>query len=421
MVLALVIGAIIMVVVGGPSLLDDANANSENAANANTTAQDPDPFMAAAITDPPFESIAYGVQTFLWWDDGWSAGKHMDWVLMMQFTQVKQIFAWEDLELEPGAWDWSRADFIVDELEQRNLGIVGRLGHVPNWAHPDLPDRGDGYVDAPPSSGEAWANYCRTVADRYKGRIGAYQIWNEPNLDREWGGQEPDAAGYVNMLRICSEAIREVDPDAILISAGLAPTGGLVTAEGIVKAVPDDDFLREMYENDFQQYIDVVGVHAPGFSEPSYGPDEAERDGLQRWQAFRRPEDLREIMIEYGDEARQMAILEMGYTTNTENDIYSWFAVTEDEQADYLVEAYTYIAENWRPWVGLVTLIYIADLSWDEADEEFWFAIDNPVTFETRPAFNAMVQMEKTCGDIVLPARSPEETAGVPDEPNPCN
>jgi len=410
---------LLIAVIGGLILSQQEDNDTPDVTDSAATASDP--FLAAAIEDPPFESIAYGVQPFLWWDDGWSAGKNMDWVLMMQFTWVKQIFAWEDLELEPGVWDWSRADFIVDELESRDIGIVARLGHVPNWAHPELPDRGEGYVDAPPAEASAWVNYCGTFAERYQGRVQAYQIWNEPNLSREWGGQEPDAAGYVEMLRLCSEAIRAVDPDAILISAGLAPTGGFATPEGAITAIPDDTFLRQMYDNNFQQYIDVVGIHAPGFSEPSYGPDEAENDGLQRWQAFRRPEDLREIMIEYGDEARQMAILELGYTTNTQNDIYSWFAVTEEQQADYLVEAYSYIAENWRPWVGLVTLIYIASPGWSEEDEEFWFAIDNPITFETRPAFGAIVQMEKYCGDITLPARSPEETAGVPDGPNPCN
>lgn len=27
-----------------------------------------DPFMGWAVTDPPFTSLTYGIQTFLWWD-----------------------------------------------------------------------------------------------------------------------------------------------------------------------------------------------------------------------------------------------------------------------------------------------------------------------------------------------------------------
>jgi hypothetical protein len=400
--------------------------NSDDATNAlsdltrdtplHSLFPDADPLRPDAVENPPFTSLSYGVQAFLWWNDGWSAGKHMDWVLMMQFTHVKQSFPWRLLEPEPGVWVWDQADFIINELEKRDLRIVARLDQTPAWALPDdLADR-EGFIDAPAEDLRNWQNYCGTLAERYQGRIKAYQIWNEPNLTREWGSQPPDAARYVELLRVCSEAIRAADPEAIIISAGLAPTGNLDAL-----AMRDDIYLQQLYDHGFERYIDVVGVHAPGYSAPSYGTDDAERDGRQRWQSFRRVEDLRRIMVENGDAARQMAILEFGYTTDTQNPVYSWFAVTPEQQAEYIVDAYRYAAENWRPWVGLMSLIYIANPVWTEENEEFWWALDNPVTFETRPAFAAVIQMEKYCGDIVLPARSPEETGGVPDEPNPCS
>jgi len=75
------------------------------------------------------------------------------------------------------------------------------------------------------------------------------------------------------IVEATSEAIREADPDAILISAGLAPTG-----QHNELAHRDDMYLQAMYNVGFEQYIDVVGVHAPGFSIPAYGPDDAEKD-----------------------------------------------------------------------------------------------------------------------------------------------
>ena len=60
----------------------------------------------------------------------------------------------------------------------------------------------------------AWGDYCGAIATRYAGRIAAYQIWNEPNLAREWGGHSPSAGEYVELLRVCSEAIRAADPQA---------------------------------------------------------------------------------------------------------------------------------------------------------------------------------------------------------------
>ena len=54
-----------------------------------------------------------------------------------------------------------------------------------------------------------WRAFCAAVAERYQGRVSAYQIWNEPNLSREWGDQIPDAARYVELLAVCSGAIRQ--------------------------------------------------------------------------------------------------------------------------------------------------------------------------------------------------------------------
>jgi polysaccharide biosynthesis protein PslG len=362
-----------------------------------------DPFRGDAIVDPPFTPLTYGVQTFLWWDYT-RAAKNLDMVRLMVFSHVKQIFAWEDLEPAPGEWDFRRADEILEEIERRDLELVVRLSDAPEWSHPSVEGRKDeDFIDAPPDDYALFGEYCRQIATRYKGRIAAYQIWNEPNLSREWGNRAPDAKAYVELLKVCSEAIRAADPAAILISSGLSPTG---THDDT--AHRDDLFLQAMYNEGFQQYIDVVGVHAPGFSPPEYGPDDAERDGRGRWATFRRVEDLRKIMIANGDAARQMAILEMGYTMDPVNPDYAWFAVEDDlEQARMLVEAYKYVADHWRPWVGLVSAIYIADPSWTEEDEEYWWAITN-ANGSIRWAYADLANMEKFCGERYVPARDPK-------------
>jgi hypothetical protein len=375
-----------------------------------------DPFQGAAVTNPPFKSLTYGIQAFLWWDGG-QVGVHLDWVRLMMFTHVKQIFAWQDIEPEPDEWHFERADAILDEIERRNLKLVVRLGDLPDWAHPSITHDTADFIDAPPDADHVddWAKFCGTVAHRYKGRISAYQIWNEPNLRREWGDQPPDAQGYIELLRVCSEAIRAADPDAILISAGLAPTGQYDD-----NAHRDDIYLHDMYQAGFQQYIDVVGIHAPGFAAPDYGPDDAEREGRGRWATFRRVEDLRKIMINNGDAARQVAILEVGWTTDPrEDEGYEWFAVDEETQARNLVGAFEYARDHWRPWVGLMSVIYIAKPDWTPDDEQYWWAITTPDNF-TRPAFGALTGMAKYCGAVIVPYRRPEESAVAPDF-NPCS
>lgn len=361
-----------------------------------------DPFQADAVVDPPFPSLTYGIQAFLWWDTG-HVGLHLDWVRLMSFSHVKQTFSWSNIEPEQGEWIWDEGDRIVEEVERRGLKLVARLGQTPDWALPlSILQSRDQFLDSPPADLALWGNFCGRVAGRYKGRIVAYQIYNEPNLSREWGNQAPDAAGYVELLRICSEAIQAEDPDAILISAGLAPNGQYDNL-----AHRDDIYLDKMYQAGFQQYIDVVGVHAPGFSAPSYGPDDAERDGQGRWATFRRVEDLRKIMIQNNDAARQMAILEFGWTVDQVNPDYMWYAVTEEQQAEYLLEAYDYALEHWQPWVGLMSVIYLPKPVWTENDEEYWWAISTPNEGH-RQAFYDLANMQKICGDYIIPERDPD-------------
>lgn len=358
-----------------------------------------DPFRGDAIENPPFTPLTYSIQTFLWWDRHISR-LHLDWARLMVFSHVKQIFPWEDIEKRPGEWDFFRADQVVEETEEKGVKLVARLTDSPDWAHSVPGEKGEDFIDAPPDDIADFGAFCGMVAARYKGRIAAYQIWNEPNLSREWGNRPPNAAEYVALLRVCSEAIHAADPDAIRISAGLAPT-----ATNDTSAHPDDVYFQAMYDAGFQQYVDVVGMHAPGFSSPDLSLEEADRQGIARWATFRRVEDLRRIMVANGDAAHQVAILEFGWTTDPRPDSdYHWFAVSEEEQAHNLVAAYQYAADNWRPWVGLMSAIYIGSSTWTPEDEEYWWSITTPQG--NRPAFIALSNMAKYCGERVIPARA---------------
>ncbi len=338
-----------------------------------------------------FPSPDYGIHTFMWWKPDRIA-HDLDLVNGMGFTWAKQKFSWREIEgLEKGAYDWYRPDRIVDEAEKAGVNLLVRLDRQPFWSEP----RDNIFKDnQPPANYQDFGDFCGAVAERYAGRIGAYQVWNEPNLSREWGEKPPDPVQYTQLLRVCYQAIKAADPDAIVISAGLAPTG---THDAT--AVPDALFLQGMYDAGADAYFDVLGLNAPGFkAPPEMSPDETEANpeyGGGRWAAFRHVEDMRDIMVRNGDGTKQVAILEMGWTLDEVNPGYQWFAVDEATQADYLVRAYQYAQEHWRPWIGLMTTIYIADYNWTpEEHEQWWWAIVLP-DGSPREAYRALTAMEK--------------------------
>jgi hypothetical protein len=328
----------------------------------------------------------------------------LDNIRLMNFTHVKQRFSWHDVQPFADMWQWDKADGVVDEIAHRNLHVIARLDGPPTWAQ-----IAPGDLAEPPVDLDAWATYCATLAARYRGRIAGYQVWNEPNLAREWVGQTPNAAAYVRLLAACADAIRANDPDAVIISAGLAPTGTWSP-----EAIPDVDYLRMMYAAGASPYFDVLGLNAPGYKwPPTVSPDEAEANPEigHRWMVFRHVEDMRAIMVAEGDARKQVALLEVGWTTDPRPDSpYHWHAVDEETQAAYLVGAYQYAAEHWRPWVGLMSAIFLADLTWTEADEEYWWAINKAGyhwDWKGRPAYYQLSWMPRYIDDQYIPPRDP--------------
>ena len=61
-------------------------------------------------------------------------------------------------------------------------------------------------------------NFMGQMAARYKGKVQAYEIWNEENLAHENGGRVANASFYMDMLVGASQAIRAADPQAIIVS-----------------------------------------------------------------------------------------------------------------------------------------------------------------------------------------------------------
>ncbi|HEX9924754.1 MAG TPA: hypothetical protein VGD99_19015 [Anaerolineae bacterium] len=145
----------------------------------------------------------------------------------------------------------------MNQIDVHGLKVIIRLGLQPEWVGGGYPEIG------PPDNLQDFADFAQAVAERYKGRINAYQIWDEPNLSREWGNRPPNAAEYADMLQVVSQAIKAVDPVPMIISAGLAPT----TRNDDV-ARPDIFYIQEMYDAGAAPYFDALGVQALGYASP---------------------------------------------------------------------------------------------------------------------------------------------------------
>ena len=95
---------------------------------------------------------------------------------------------WAELEPAKGVWNWALLDNFVEAAEEHGVSdILLTLGQTPGWAS-SSPDTASGLfvlsagAPAPPADIQDWRDYVTAVAQRYKGRIRYYEIWNEPNI-----------------------------------------------------------------------------------------------------------------------------------------------------------------------------------------------------------------------------------------------
>ena len=358
-------------------------------------------YVPTIDTDKVMSSPDYGMQVFLYWQAE-IADRDLNLVREAGFRWVKQEIPWREVEGHgKGIWQWDSSDRVMDQIEAHGLKVIIRLGSQPAWAAPEveLPNI------APPQDMQDFYDYVFTVANRYRGRVAAYQIWNEPNLAREWGGQAPNPAAYVELLKVGYQAVKDADPQAIVISAGLAPT-----TRNDDQAMPDIYFYQGMYDAGAIPYFDSLGVHAAGYkSPPEIDPAEVAADPvltngdtsperLRRVYAFRHVEDVRDLMVRNGDQAKKIVILEVGWTIDPRPDSpYFWQAVSPEQQDKYLQRAYGYAEAHWQPWIGVMSLIYIAHPSWHWGHEETYWSIVYPgyPDLRTSPAYYGVLTMPK--------------------------
>lgn len=304
-------------------------------------------------TIPNTDVNPYGANFFLQWEaEDWKVDKTLEMAKEAGLGWVKQHFPWEDLELKKGVfWDdrlnkstWEKYDRIVALAEKYRLKIIARLDRPPDWARKD-----SSLKEAPPDDFQDYADFVEAVVKHYKGRILYYQLWNEPNIWPEWGNQRIDPASYARLLRAGYEAVKRVDPNAYVLSAPLAQT-----LENSPRAMSDLDYLKGMYESGAKDYFDILFANAYGFSLP---PDDPANPKVLN---FQRVALLREIMVRYGDEEKPIWFNEFGWTAppaDIPEDKLIWGRVTEQQQAEYTIEAIEAARAEW-PWAGVFCIWY---------------------------------------------------------------
>lgn len=280
--------------------------------------------------------------------EAWKIQRGMAMQREMGAPWLVEFFPWAYYERNKGQFDWAGADRIIDHANRQGLRVIARLGFVPAWARPV--DTTSTHLDS--ANYQYFADFAAAFAARYQGRVDHIVVWNEPNLNNEWGMRRVDPADYVAMLRVVYPAIKKANPNAVVLAGALAPT----IERNRDVALSDLEFLEEMYAAVDEQYAacvmrDTSCVMRPfdALAAHSYGTTFAPADAPDPQRInFRRVELLRELMTKHGDDS-PVFITETGW-----NDDANWVnGVTPVQRIRYTIDALDYAQTNWH-WVRCV-------------------------------------------------------------------
>lgn len=266
-------------------------------------------------------------------------GRTLSLAAQIGFDAVVELFSWRQIEPTQNQWHWQLPDEVVAGAAYHGLQLIVRLDQHPAWA-----SAAPLTLNAPPDRVDDYVRFVQRVAERYRGRVAAYIIWNEPNLAIDWGGQPPDPLAYTEMLCQAYQAIKKADPAAKVVSAGLATTN-----QNDAQAMDDRRFLETMLQNGAAFCFDVLGAHPYGFAS-SANAAHTENEGLN----LARIEEQYELLVRYGASQKPVWATEMGWTVDGRG-ANQWQTVTPEQQADYWIAALNRARDEWE-WLELVTV-----------------------------------------------------------------
>lgn len=333
-----------------PDRQDAITAIADQNVGSQATAAPPTPTRAPQTA---LNRTAVGVQGFFMFEDERLRAAALDRAAYdLGVGWIKQQVAWEQFEYEKDRYSdvmWVVLDEVVHLADERGLNVMLSIATAPDWARATTEE------DGPPIDFAEYNEFVKDVVLRYKGKVQAVEIWNEPNLRREWNGAPLTGAEYVRLLAGANEIIKRTYPEGnvVVVSAGLAPTG--VTSD---VAVDDRIFFRQMYEAGLARHADAIGIHPYSWANPpwtrccgDWGGSPSHNDHPSFF-FLDTIEDYRQIQGEFGDSGRQLWATEFGWGTmdrlnrETPADALFFNYLNEGLQAEYVVEAYR-MAQQW--------------------------------------------------------------------------
>lgn len=179
------------------------------------------------------------------------------------FNSYRQEISWNSVEQEKGKYNIKGKNIIKDEIinESSKYNIEPIL--ILSYGN-DLYDGGEFPIKKESLNG--YVNYARWIAERYKGKVNKYEIWNEWTLGTGMKNKKniPDEQYYLQLVRQTSKALKLIDPNIKVIAGSFNP----LSKTGRQLKYNDMQWFENLINMGILDYIDGISIHPYSFLNP---------------------------------------------------------------------------------------------------------------------------------------------------------
>ena len=110
------------------------------------------------------------------------------------------------------------------------------------------------------ANGANYDSYAAYVGELARLGADAIEVWNEMNIDREWPAGQINPVSYTDLLKRSYQQIKAKNPNTLVISGALAPTGA-EGAFGLDHVWNDSRYISGLAAAGAAAYMDCIGIH----------------------------------------------------------------------------------------------------------------------------------------------------------------
>lgn len=263
---------------------------------------------------------------------------------------VRLLVEWPRIEPYQNNFTWTETDAMVLNAYNRGMTILGVLTYAPSWA---TGGNSAFYIHASPASADTWAEFVRRAADRYRGLIRNWEIWNEPNIQASFA-PAPNPVLYSSMLSKSYTAIKGVDPYAVVITGGTSPAADTSTT------MSPAAFVASLYANGAGNSFDGVGMH------PYSVPDNLSTN-TTRMASKTAISSVTNVLVNNQQSYKRLWFTEFGASTCSAQ------AVSETRQSQILVDGIQYMRS--LPNGGPIFIFDFRDIQTGSSNIEYCYGM----------------------------------------------